>query len=66
MYLVSLLLSFPVSTMYGVLSDTQKVWKILLANCLVIIAASGIFVWGTYTLHDDLPLPPFQSGGYYI
>ena len=56
MYLISLIFSFPVSTLYGVLCDSFKVWKILLANCLVMIAASSIFVYGTYTLHDDRPL----------
>ena len=57
MFMISTVSAFPVSSLYGVLCDRLKVWKLLLFNCLIVLLANCTFVYGTISLKDDLPLP---------
>ena len=57
MFMISILSAFPVSSLYGVLCDRMKIWKLLLFNCLAVLISSSIFVYGTLLFKDKHPRP---------
>ena len=44
MFLISIVVAFPISSLYGVLCDRMLIWKLLLVNNSIVLIATAVFV----------------------
>ena len=54
MFLISIISSFFIAAIYGILCDRMKVWKLLLLNSIIILVGNTIFVFETLQIKETM------------